>query len=133
MNKIVVESLYELYKFEKKANSLSSLGVGKTAIITKWLDDHDVENYIINDDFTIDVNNEVNLYLQDETELPEYMQFNEINGDFDISENKLVTLRGCPRIIHGNFFCYDNEVEFSRYYIILEGIAVEKNIYNKKW
>jgi hypothetical protein len=47
--------------FKKSDNSLISLGVGQIALITKWLDEMGVENYIINDDFTIDVDYGVDL------------------------------------------------------------------------
>ena len=40
------------------------------------------------------------------TELPDYIQFNKVDGNFYISHNELTTLRGCPRIV--NFFGFDN-------------------------
>jgi hypothetical protein len=130
MKNLVVESLNELYKFEKKSEPLDSLNIGKKALISKWLDDHEVIRYHINDDLTIDVDGSVFLYNDKIKELPEYIKFNEVNGDFDVSENNLVTLRGCPRFILGNFWCYDNAVEFSRDYIKSQGIGVEQNIFN---
>jgi len=132
--KLINESLYS---FEKKTNHLSSLGIGKKDLIEKWLDKN-IRNFvrtrcIINDDYTIDSHISITLYLdKDVKELPEYIQFNEINGDFDISENHLTSLRGCPRIILGNFWCYGNDVEFSKEYIKSMGISVEQNIFNKK-
>jgi len=50
---IVSESLNELHNFEKKSNSLSSLGIGKRALIEKWLDEMHIEAYQIHDDYSI--------------------------------------------------------------------------------
>jgi len=32
-----------MYRFEKKSNPLSSLGIGKRALITRWLDEMGVK------------------------------------------------------------------------------------------
>ena len=34
----------------------------------------------------------------------------EVVGDFDCSDNKLRSLKGCPRIVGQDFFCNDNEI-----------------------
>ena len=43
-------------------------------------------------------------------DLPEYIQFGTIKGDFSVSSCKLTTLRGMPKIVHGDFDCDDNEL-----------------------
>lgn len=78
--------------------------------INYWLQEHKIKNYGINSNLTVDVNGDVNLSFRNITELPSYIEFNEIKGSFDISENKMVTLRGCPRTVHSNFFCYNNQL-----------------------
>ena len=76
---------------------------------------HGIENYIINDDGSIDVNGDV--YIQNSefteislklTELP--LKFNKVRGDFDCSNNKLTTLKGCPKYVGGNFSCGNNNL-----------------------
>jgi len=101
-----------MIKFEKKNNHLSSLGVGKKAIISKWLDEMNIKNYIINDDYTIDVNDVVNFYENiGNCELPEYIQFNIVRGDFFINDQGLINLKGCPKIVERTFFCSKNNLE----------------------
>ena len=91
----------------------------RTEMIKEWLKEYDIENYTINRDFTIDVNESINLYNMDNEEFPEYIQFGVVKGDFDCSTNKLTSLRGCPREVEGDFNCGDNELTS------LEGAPVE--------
>jgi hypothetical protein len=55
--KLVVESLNELYSFERKSNPLSSLGIGLKKLIEDWLDNSRLSkntyNYEINDDYSV--------------------------------------------------------------------------------
>ena len=57
-------------------NFFGNLGIGKKAQIEEWLKKYKITNYIINPDFTIDVNGSVNLSEYPDKELPEYIQFN---------------------------------------------------------
>jgi len=107
MKKLVSESLNELYKFEKKGNALDSLNIGKKSLIISWLDKMNVTDYIINDDLTIDC--KFSLFFRiDLVKFPEYIQFNFMHQSFWCNDCNLVTLRGCPRIVKGNFDCSDN-------------------------
>jgi hypothetical protein len=108
--KLVSESLNELYKFEKKSNSLDSLNIGRKALIIKWLDEMDVEDYTINDDYTINVHNWVDLYNKNLVEFPEYIQFYKIEGSFTCTQNKFISLRGCPEQVAGYFACSNNNL-----------------------
>jgi hypothetical protein len=94
--------------FKKQENSLVSLGVGQTALITKWLNEIGVENYIINDDLTI---NAYNVHLQSKNlyKFPEYIQFNEVKT-FNISSNYFINLVGCPKEVN-RFFCSRNNLQ----------------------
>lgn len=74
-------------------------------LIIEWLEKYNIKNYNINDDLTIDVNGKVGLYGYSESQLPEYIQFNEVNGYFNISYSQIKTLKGCPKIVKGNFNC----------------------------
>jgi hypothetical protein len=79
-------------------------------IINIWLQSYKIKNYAINDDLTISVNNNVDISFKNLEEFPSYIQFYEIKGTFDCSENKLISLRGCPIIVTGNFYCYNNKL-----------------------
>ena len=79
---------------------------------------YDIENYTINDDGSIDVDGEVELYGHQLTELP--LTFNKVTGDFHCHFNKLTTLKGSPRWIGGRFSCRLNKLtslEFSPDYV----------------
>jgi hypothetical protein len=54
-------------------NFFKNLGIGKEALIKKWLDEHKITNYKINDDLTIDVNRNVYLIEYREEYLPDYI------------------------------------------------------------
>ena len=80
-------------------------------MIEKWLREHNIKNYTINDDFTIDVNNySVSFYNQTLEEFPEYIQFGVVGGYFDCSLCHLISLRGVPRIVDGYFDCSKNDL-----------------------
>jgi len=69
-----------------------------------------IKNYIINDDFTIDVTNgDVDISDCSLTELP--LRFNRVEGNFNCSSNQLTTLDGCPQYVNGDFRCDSNELE----------------------
>jgi hypothetical protein len=78
-----------------------------------------IENYTVNDDGSIDVLGDVNLWNKGLTELP--LTFNKVSGDFDCGFNQLTSLKGCPRWIGGWFSCYNNQLtslEFGPDYIV---------------
>jgi hypothetical protein len=96
--------------FKKSENPFVSLGIGQKARITKWLDEMEVNNYTINDDYTINVSNGVNLSMHNLIKFPDYIQFNKIRGSFWCYNNKLISLRGCPSYVDGNFSCENNNL-----------------------
>jgi len=109
--KLVPESLNEVFHFERSTSDpLKNLSVGKKAQITKWLDSFSIKNYTINDDFTIDVNGDVDLDDQSLTCLPSFIKFNKISGYFYCSNNQLISLEGCPITVGGSFLCRNNQL-----------------------
>jgi len=102
------DNLYE--SFKKSDNKLTNLNVGKVQLIKTWLDDHNIVNYKINDDFSIDSSNPINLDQYLGGELPYYIQFNKCGGYFSVSANNLTTLKGCPKTCDGNFYCDHNKL-----------------------
>ena len=105
--------------------------------------------YKINDDLTIDFNNSISISLYSifdiientkpkYTEIPSFIKFNKIigdfwihnnkikslkgcpefvEGDFDCSNNNLTSLEGCPKVVNGKFICYNNKSEFTENYV----------------
>ena len=79
---------------------------------------YNIINYTINDDGSIDVDGDVDLYNKGLTELP--LIFNRVTGNFSCSLNNLTTLKGCPRWVGGDFNCHNNKLtslEFSPDYV----------------
>jgi hypothetical protein len=72
-----------------------------------------IENYTINDDLSIDVNESVHLNNKDLTKLP--LKFNKIMGSFYCDGNKLQTLKGSPVYIDGYFDCGNNKLSDLKY------------------
>ena len=106
--------IYENLNFTRNdKDSLASYGVGQVHLIKSWLDQFKIINYIINDDFTIDVNGYVYLSNKNLTKLPDYIKFNKVAGSFACDSNQLTSLEGCPTLVGGNFYCYNNRVNFS--------------------
>ena len=66
----------------------------------------DSETYVINVDGSVNLQGKIN-----KKELPEYIQFGTIKGTFDISDNKMTSLRGCPKEVTGVFICDGNNVK----------------------
>ena len=80
------------------------------ALIEKWLNEYNIKNYTINDDFIVDVNGDVDLKYKELTEFPEYIQFGVVTGFFSCYKNQLISLRGVPRIVDGYFDCSFNQL-----------------------
>ena len=65
-----------------------------------------VEKYTINDDNTIDVDDNVNLFNMGLTKLP--IKFGRVSGSFNCGRNHLTSLEGSPYYVGGYFSCNDN-------------------------
>ncbi len=116
--KIVREHINE--KFTKESDPLKDMGIGHEALIKKWFTssfevtiDELNEVMRINEDGEIDLlNSGIKLIAKAlvNGELPEYIQFNEIGGDFVANHCGLKSLRGCPKYVKGSFDCSWNEL-----------------------
>ena len=79
------------------------------AEIEKWLKEHAINNYLISEDFYITVQGNVNLNKKlSVKKLP--VKFKMVDGFFDISNNGLTSLDGCPKTITGDFNCSRNNL-----------------------
>ena len=78
-----------------------NLGIGEETQIRDWLREYNIKNYTLNNDLTIDVDDNVIIQFDDTfIQFPEYIQFNKVNGDFILeSLFNLRTLKGCPKIV----------------------------------
>jgi hypothetical protein len=65
-----------------------------------------INNYFINPDGSIDVDDNIKLQEMDLTEIP--LIFNKVSGNFNCFNNKLTSLVGSPKHVGGDFYCYDN-------------------------
>ena len=99
---------------ESILNRSSHTGEGfktqRREMIESWLNKYDIRNYTINDDFTVDVSEDLYLELKDLTEFPEYIQFGIVKGYFDCEFNRLISLKGAPKRVDGNFYCSHNKL-----------------------
>ena len=67
---------------------------------------YNIENYTINPDGFIDVDDGVDLSGKDLIKIP--LKFNKVNGWFDCSYNQLTSLEGCPSYVGISFNCSYN-------------------------
>lgn len=96
-----------------KGSGLDSIGVGKIATINKikkWLSDRNIFRCELDDELFINCNGDVDISDEIIGELPEYINFKFVKGDFDCSECHLTTLRGCPERVEGSFGCQSNNL-----------------------
>ena len=101
----------EAFHFERSSSDpLKNLSIGKRTQIIKWLDSYEIENYTINDDWTIDVKGSVYLNYVSLTCFPSFIKFNKVSGYFYCSDNQLTSLKGCPTTVSGSFSCRDNKL-----------------------
>lgn len=80
---------------------------------------YNIRDYVINDDYSIDVNESVMLSGKF-YKLP--LNFRNVNGSFTSTNNGLRTLKGCPRVIEGFFnISWNNISEFDYFPIKIDG------------
>jgi len=77
--------------------------------IQKWLKSKDIESYTVSEDLYVTVHGNVNLAGKiEEKELP--VKFDVVDGYFNISNNNLETLEGCPTKVAKDFNCSHNKI-----------------------
>ena len=78
--------------------------------IEAWLNEYHVQNYELIEDkkygYVVNVNGNVDLKNRKLRSIK--IKFNEVNGFFDCSENQLKLLKGCPEIVNRGFSCNNN-------------------------
>jgi len=104
------QNIDESFTRESK-DKLTIMGIGKINLIKTWLERCGIEKYIINNDLTITVNGNVNLDSFKFGNFPDYIQFRDVYGWFDINSDKMTSLRGCPSYVQDFFSCSNNYLE----------------------
>ncbi|MCK9477779.1 MAG: hypothetical protein M0R46_17840 [Candidatus Muirbacterium halophilum] len=69
---------------------------------------YNIKNYIINEDDSIDVDGNVDLSHEKLKVLP--LKFRKVSGNFDCGYNQLTSLEGAPQSVGGDFSCYNNQL-----------------------
>jgi hypothetical protein len=67
-----------------------------------------IRNYTINEDYSIDVDGDVNLSDEELLKLP--LKFRTVTGWFSCYKNQLTSLEGAPLSVGGDFYCDDNQL-----------------------
>lgn len=103
---------YSLYKYLTEQKHIGNTpmdvnGMDTYSKITGWLKKMGVQNFRINGDMTINVDGNVDLSGKGISSIPSFIQFKYIAGNFDISNNDLSVLRGCPTECN-SFNCVNN-------------------------
>ena len=104
-NRINMKHIKHYKIFESTSPNFPSTKEGVIEVCEKY----EIENYIINDGLSIDVDGDVDLYKKKLEYLP--LKFNYVGGTFNCSFNQLKILEGCPRTVVGDFFCDYNELK----------------------
>ena len=68
-----------------------------------------IRNYTINEDSTVDVDWDVNLYDKGLTKIP--LKFGKVSGYFSCGDNQLKSLEGSPLSVGGGFNCSHNQLK----------------------
>ena len=109
--KIVKENLDTKNTFTRDSgDKLSNLGIGKILQIKTWLEEHDVTNYSLNSDLSIDVLQSLD-FSYDEIEFPSYIKFRKVLGDYRLKHCDIESLIGGPEIVTGTFYCINTTVK----------------------
>ena len=76
--------------------------------IIKFMDEYNINNYVINDDMSVDITSDIDLSGNSIIDFP--FKFNKVIGDFDCSDNNLTSLLNIPNYIGGSCYLFENEL-----------------------
>lgn len=118
--KIISENINE---FKKGLDPVDSLGLGRKAMIDEWLNEIIISNdmkyvyYDINKDYTINFygNFDISLPKKRLSNFPDFIQFEIVNGYMSIGNNNFTTLKGSPKKVTDDFYCYGNKLTSLKY------------------
>lgn len=81
--------------------------------IEAWLYSMNIKQYSINQDLSVYIDENIDLSSHSLQEIP--IQFDTVVGSFDCTNNKLTSLKGCPKIVIGDFICAENQLTNLKY------------------
>jgi hypothetical protein len=88
----------------------------------------DIFDYKINDDKSIDVFENVDISNKGLYRIP--INFRYVYGDFNCSNNRILSLYGCPKYVQGDFNCSNNELTHLKWLPDVGGdIDISKNFF----
>jgi hypothetical protein len=96
------ESIFDIFK------SKSKLSKKIRNEIRDICEKYGIYDYTINEDGSIDVDDNVYMMHRQIDKLP--LKFRNVTGSFNCARNKLTTLKGCPISVDDSFYCYNNEL-----------------------
>lgn len=96
---------FKKMNFEREMPPKDKLDIGEKHRIESWLIENGFEEdeYKINDDFSIDIFNDVDLVGNGLRQLPDFINFDTVFGGFYVGGNPWESLDGFPKIIRGDF------------------------------
>jgi len=103
----------ESISFQRGNDPKDVLGIGTKYIIERWLEKMYINSYMINDDMSIDLKGRIDIKKERVgiiNILPEFIKFNNVDGDFILAHNELTSLRGFPNMVTGYCTCGRNKV-----------------------
>jgi len=115
---LTYDSMYKCFTFKDKEYQ-KVLNILKyhsqddlNSTIVNFLNNQNIFKYNVLNDGSVNVYQDVRLKL-DSGKIP--IKFNKVNGDFNVSNNQLETLLGCPNYITGDFIASNNNIQTLKY------------------
>jgi hypothetical protein len=98
-----------MINFERGKNIKATLDIG---LVGPWLRKRGITiaNYDFKDGDPIDIEGDVDLSNQELVEIPPFIRFHKVSGNFWIDGNNLTTLESCPKEVGGSFSCTNNKL-----------------------
>ena len=93
------------YIFDHRCENIKDLPLTYINAVCKRLN---IFSYNINDDHTIDVDDNIDISFESLSKIP--LKFNNVSGDFLSYNNMLSTLEGSPKSVGGDFCCPYNRL-----------------------
>jgi len=129
--KLIREHIDEAFvRTPEDLSKLQNLNIGRLSLIKSWLEEHFIRKYEINDDFSIDIDDNINFqHIKIHGSLPEYIQFNVISGNLDACDCDLITLRGFPKMIKGYLWVEGNKLKSLKFCpeYVQQNVSFENN------
>jgi hypothetical protein len=108
----------ESINFTRGQDPRDAMDIGLKNTIESWLYKMDIHKYELIEkglEFQINVHELINISKKKLNNIPEYINFNIVDGGFYCNHNELTSLKGSPLFVAGGFICNDNLLENLEY------------------